>query len=141
MIWRKSYFNGNECNNVCHAFAHHANTNTATTMEAAAINGSNDLNNNNNNSNDGSYSNSHHHHHTNALSNAVTDEMDNISLEVLWEPQSNGKQIKADIVFIHGLHGKQCIQLRQSSSNRRDKYCSIYTRTFTKYTVSFYAIM
>lgn len=36
------------------------------------------------------------------------DEIDNVSLEILWQPQC-GTQITADVVFIHGLHGKmQC---------------------------------
>lgn len=33
------------------------------------------------------------------------DESDSVSLEILWQPQS-GTQITADVVFIHGLHGK-----------------------------------
>lgn len=104
MIWRKSYYSGNECNNICHAFEHNANA-KATTEETTTINDSN--NNIDDNDNDNNDSNSNSHHHTNTLDNDVTDEMDTVSLEILWEPQSNGKQITADIVFIHGLHGKQ----------------------------------
>lgn len=36
---------------------------------------------------------------------ANTDEIDNVSLEILWQPQ-NDTQITADVVFIHGLHGR-----------------------------------
>lgn len=36
---------------------------------------------------------------------AAVDDEDNISLKILSEPQC-GIQITADVVFIHGLHGK-----------------------------------
>lgn len=36
---------------------------------------------------------------------ANTDEIDNVSLEILWQPQNN-TQITADVVFIHGLQGR-----------------------------------
>lgn len=109
MIRRKTYFSENECNNTCHAFAQHANTKPTSEETETTLNDSNDFDSNNNNTNDDEYDNNDDSHttHTNKLSNDVTDEMDNISLEILWEPQSNGKQITADIVFIHGLHGKQ----------------------------------
>lgn len=32
-------------------------------------------------------------------------DVDNVSLEILWQPQC-GEKITADIIFIHGLHGK-----------------------------------
>lgn len=35
-----------------------------------------------------------------------SEELDNIALEILWQPNC-GTEISADIVFIHGLHGKQ----------------------------------
>lgn len=44
----------------------------------------------------------------NSNSETITDdadEIDNVSLEILWEPQCD-TQITADVVFIHGLHGK-----------------------------------
>lgn len=109
MIRRKSYFNENECNNTCHAFAHHANTKPTAAAEEetdTTLNDSNDFDSNNNNTNDDDINNDSDITHTNRLSNEVTDEMDNISLEVLWDPQNNGKPTTADIVFIHGLHGK-----------------------------------
>lgn len=120
MIRRKSYFNENECNNICHAFAHHTSgataTMTTTVKPAATVNDSNDLNNNDNNDSDSS-SNSHddinnnnnNNNKTTTLGHELSDEMDNISLEILWQPENSGTPISADIVFIHGLHGKQIL--------------------------------
>lgn len=114
MIRRKSYFNENECNNdICHTFEHRINTSTTmatatatatdTTETTATIDDSNDINDINNNNNNDRNSDDHH---TTRLGNDVRDGIDSISMEILWEPQCNGTQITADIVFIHGLHGK-----------------------------------
>lgn len=45
-----------------------------------------------------------------SIDDADAEEIDNVSLEILWQPQ-NDTQITADVVFIHGLHGKWCYAL------------------------------
>lgn len=45
---------------------------------------------------------------TNNNGNDDDEECDNVSLEILWQPKSES-QITADVVFIHGLHGKLMI--------------------------------
>lgn len=39
------------------------------------------------------------------LDNNYGNESDSVSLEILWQPQT-GSTITADVVFVHGLHGK-----------------------------------
>lgn len=115
MMRRKSYFNENDCNKICHAFAHHTNSATTTmetvaaaaattTVATTAINDSNDFNNNDNNIVSDSITTA------SILAHEWSDEMDTINLEILWQPQQNDTQISADVVFIHGLHGKQTLQ-------------------------------
>lgn len=87
MIRRKSYFDDNDCNNVCkNAIEYQSNNDKST----------NDTNNNNNNNTN--------NNNNETTQNDDADEIDNVSLEILWEPKS-GTHITADIVFIHGLHG------------------------------------
>lgn len=81
LITRKSYLNENDCRNAY---------NTTITYDA----------NNNGNSDCNGKIDNHATLHTDDA-----DEIDNVSLEILWEPP-NGTQITADVVFIHGLHGK-----------------------------------
>lgn len=47
------------------------------------------------------------HQQQNNINNNDNDdeECDNVSLEILWQPKCES-QITADVVFIHGLHGK-----------------------------------
>lgn len=45
---------------------------------------------------------------TNNNDNDDDEECDNVSLEILWQPKCKS-QITADVVFIHGLHGKLTI--------------------------------
>lgn len=45
-----------------------------------------------------------------SIDDSNAEEIDNVSLEILWQPQ-NDTQITADVVFIHGLHGKWCYAL------------------------------
>lgn len=88
MIRRKSDFDENGCtnNNICNGTAYR-------TKET--INDSN-----NNTQADDASSNNDDDDDDNA------NEIDNVSLEILWKPQSD-TQITADVVFIHGLHGKR----------------------------------
>ncbi|XP_055320028.1 protein SERAC1 [Sitodiplosis mosellana] len=82
MIRRKSYFDDNDCNNDCNNVCKNAITYEST-------------NETNNNSNSGNIK---------TTQNDDADEIDNVSLEILWEPKC-GTRITADVVFIHGLHG------------------------------------
>lgn len=52
----------------------------------------------------------HYQQQLNNLNNNGNDdeECDNVSLEILWQPKCES-QITADVVFIHGLHGKLTI--------------------------------
>lgn len=92
MIRRKSYFDDNDCmnDNVCKNAISYQSTNND--------NCTNDTNNNSSSSSN----------NKTTQKDDDADEIDNVSLEILWEPK-NGTHITADVVFIHGLHGTyQC---------------------------------
>ncbi|XP_031616537.1 serine/threonine-protein kinase pakF isoform X2 [Contarinia nasturtii] len=101
MMRRKSHFDGeidngddndgdsDNCENASNATKYHSN-NSSTNNNSH--NRSNDTNNNSDSNK------------TITQNDDDADEIDNVSLEILWEPKC-GSQITADVVFIHGLHG------------------------------------